>query len=333
MTGREVRFHGPGRSFEFVQYEVPTPREGEILVRVTCCTLCRSDLHTHSGRRLVATPMVLGHEILGVVEAVGPGVRVQPGQRVTWGVAVGCGHCFFCQDGMPQKCEGLFKYGHVQAPLSGGLSDFVLLRPGTAVYPVPADLSDAIACPANCATATVAALLRIAGDVRDRAVLVIGAGMLGLTACAMARSRGASAVVVLDREPVLIDRARLYGATAEGLPRRGADVVLELAGTAEAVRTALASVRVGGIIILAGTVSPTPGIDLDPESIVRRMLTIRGVHNYRGDDLLAGLEFLAGPGRDYPFADLVGQRVALADVEDAFAKAHARPGSRIAVIP
>jgi alcohol dehydrogenase len=302
-------------------------------VRVTCCTLCRSDLHTHAGRRAVATPMVLGHEILGVIEAVGEGVSLPVGQRVTWGVAVGCGCCFFCGDGLPQKCDALFKYGHATAPHSGGLADQVLLRANSAVFAVPDSLPDEIACPANCATATVAALFRTAGSVVGKAVLVLGAGMLGLTACAMAHAEGAAVVVVLDREPALIERARAFGATAQGLPSRGADVVFELAGSAEAVRTALASVRIGGTILLAGTVAPTPGIDLDPENIVRRMLTLRGVHNYRGDDLETALAFLAGPGQAYPFADLVGERMALDDIEEAFARAHARPGTRIAVIP
>ncbi|MFQ3649590.1 MAG: zinc-binding dehydrogenase [Gemmataceae bacterium] len=333
MTGREVRFLGPGRPLEMVRVAVPTPGPGEVLVRVTCCTLCRSDLHTHAGRRAVATPMVLGHEILGTIEAVGPGVSWPIGQRVTWGIAVGCGSCFFCDDGLPQKCEALFKYGHTTAPHSGGLADFVLLRAGSTVLAVPEKLPEAVACPVNCATATVAALFRTSGSVAGKAVLVLGAGMLGLTACAMAHAQKAAVVVVLDREPALIERARAFGGTAQGLPSRGADVVFELAGTAEAVRTALASVRIGGTIVLAGTVSPTPGIDLDPERLVRRMLTLRGVHNYRGEDLQTALDFLTGPGQAYPFADLVGERLALDDIEEAFARAHARPGTRIAVIP
>jgi len=333
MTGREVRFHGPGRPLEIVRVAIPQPGPGELLVRVRCCTLCRSDLHTHAGRRAVATPMVLGHEILGIVEAVGAGVAWPVGQRVTWGVAVGCGGCFFCREGLPQKCESLFKYGHTTAPYSGGLADFVLLRPDTTVLAVPETLPDAVACPVNCATATVAALFRTVGTVQGKAVLVLGAGMLGLTACAMAHSQGAAVVVVLDREPALIERARAFGGTAQGLPSRGADVVFELAGTAEAVRTALASVRTGGTIVLAGTVAPTPGIDLDPENLVRRMLTLHGVHNYRGEDLHHALTFLAGPGQHYPFADLVGQRFALDDIAEAFACAHARPGTRIAVFP
>src|SRR5262245_9618669 len=106
-------FAGAGQPLETLQFPVPTPRGTEVLVRVTCCTLCRSDLHTHAGRRVEATPTVLGHEMVGRIEAFGPesprrdanGVPVALGNRVSWSIAVGCGSCFFCQDDLPQKCE------------------------------------------------------------------------------------------------------------------------------------------------------------------------------------------------------------------------------------
>ena len=121
--GRSAEFTGPERPLERVGYPTPEPRAGEVLVRVTCCTLCRSDLHTHAGRRTEPLPAILGHEIVGTIAAFGPGTprtdfRGTPadiGTRVTWAVAVGCGACFFCTDGLPQKCETPFKYGHRRA--------------------------------------------------------------------------------------------------------------------------------------------------------------------------------------------------------------------------
>jgi alcohol dehydrogenase len=354
---RAVLFHGPDRPLEMARLPTPTPRGAEVLVRVTCCTLCSSDLHTHAGRRTVATPTVLGHEIVGSIEAFGPraarrdfrGAGLAVGDRVSWSVAASCGGCFFCADGLPQKCAALFKYGHERVqpeqPFAGGLADYVLLVPGTAVFRVPDGLSDALAAPANCATATVAAVLRTAGAVAGRSVLIFGAGMLGLTACALARANGAASVLVSDPDAARRARALAFGATQAFAPEelaarvadatrgRGADVTLELAGVAAAVAAGLALTRVGGALVLAGTVLPTPSVPLDPEAVVRRMLTIRGVHNYAPGDLATALDFLAGAGKAYPFAELVSRTFRLDDAEQAIACAHAHPGGRVAVVP
>jgi putative phosphonate catabolism associated alcohol dehydrogenase len=355
---RAILFHAAGEPLKERSVRAPELRCGEVLVRVTCCTLCRSDLHTHAGRRTEPTPAVLGHEIVGRVEALGPdaprtdgtGAAVEIGARVTWAVGAGCGACFFCRDAdLPQKCERLFKYGHARAtderPLAGGLAERVVLVPNTALFRVPDELPDAVAAQANCATATAAAVVRAAGSLEGRAVLVFGAGVLGLTACAMARGAGAAAVIVADPLPAGRDRALRFGATravdpaeAEAAVRaatdgRGADAVFELAGAARAVESALGLARVGGTVVLAGTVSPVGSVALDPERAVRRLLTIRGIHNYHPRDLAAALAFLAGPGRAYPWADLVVAEFPLERAEEAFAAAHAAPGVRVAVRP
>jgi putative phosphonate catabolism associated alcohol dehydrogenase len=357
--GRALLFYGAGRPMELVRFSDPSPRGGELLVRVTCCTLCRSDLHTHAGRRSEPTPTVLGHEIVGRIEAFGPeasrsdarGLPAYVGNRVSWAVAVGCGNCFFCAEDLPQKCQRLYKYGHVQAtreqPWGGGLADIVVLKPGTAWFQLTDQVSDRVAAPANCATATVAAMLRHAGSVARRHVLVLGAGVLGVTACAMARAAGAHAVMASDPEPACLERATAFGAThtfsagpneqaarvAEATHGRGADVVLELTGVAASVTAGLSLVRTGGVLILAGTVAPVGNVGFDPESVVRRMLTIRGVHNYHPRDLDSALAFLAGPGRGLPFESLVAGEYPLEQAEQALAKAHGHAGVRIAVVP
>jgi alcohol dehydrogenase len=353
---RSVLFHGPGRPLELVRLPTPEPRGAELLVRVTTCTLCRSDLHTHAGRRAEPTPTVLGHEVVGRVEAFGPaaprvdaaGVPVRVGDRVSWAIVASCGACFYCAEGLPQKCERPYKYGHERAtperPFGGGLADVIVLVPGTAWFRVPDDLPDSVAAPANCATATAAALLRQAGPVAGRCVLVLGAGVLGLTVCAMARAAGARAVLAADPAPEARQRAAAFGATAvipaelaaqvaEVTGGRGVDVAFELAGAAATVEAALALVRTGGTVLLAGTVAPVGNVGLDPEKVVRRMLTVRGSHNYHPRDLGAALGFLAGPGRKFPLESLVAATYPLEQAEQAFAQAHALPGARVVVVP
>src|SRR4051812_41546978 len=104
-TARLTLFHGPGQPLSVAQQPVPAPRQGEVLVRVTACSICSSDVHTFTGRRSVTTPVVLGHEIVGRVEEIGPAVSayVGPGDRVTWSIAASCGRCFFCTHELPQK--------------------------------------------------------------------------------------------------------------------------------------------------------------------------------------------------------------------------------------
>jgi alcohol dehydrogenase len=356
---RAVVFTGAGRPLEMVQFPAPEPHGAELLVRVACCTLCRSDLHTYAGRRTEPVPTVLGHEIVGHIEAFGPaaprhdaaGLPVGVGSRISWAVAAGCGSCFFCAEDVPQKCDRLYKYGHrrltPERPLGGGLADCIVLVPGTFWLRVPEEVLDQVAAPANCATATVAALLRQGGPVARRSVLVLGAGVLGVAACAMARVAGARAVMVSDPEPACRERALRFGAThafsaeAEELAARtrevtngrGADLVLELAGAAGTVQAGLALARTGGTVLLAGTVAPVGTIGLDPENVVRRLLTICGSHNYHPRDLATALEFLAGPGRDFPWRSLVVANYPLEQAEQAFAHAHAQPGVRVAVVP
>ena len=97
------------------------------------------------------------------------------------------------------------------------------------------------------------------------------------------------------------------------------------------VQAALALTRIGGKVVLAGTVAPLGNVVFDPESVVRRWLTICGVHNYHPRDLAAALAFLAGPGREFPWESLVVAEYPLGRAEQAFADARARPGVRVAV--
>lgn len=334
--------------------EIPKPRPGELLVEVTCCTLCGSDLHTYQGKRSAPLPTILGHEIVGRVLEAGddfPG-GFHAGDRVTWSLCSSCGNCFYCRDGIPQKCVELFKYGHQaldQGPLSGGLASHCLIRPGTAVYPIPDSLSDEEACPANCATATVMAALRSAGDIQDRSVLIFGAGMLGLTAVAAARDRLAKTVFVVDLSPERLQLAQQFGAhvtllagdspgplagtIAQATDGHGPDVILEFSGSTTAVTSALRLCRIGGRIVLVGSVFPTDPVPVEPEQLVRRMLTLQGVYNYRPDDLAAGLEFLVSQQDTCKFASLVKSSFPLEQAEQAFQFAVRNSPVRIAVRP
>jgi alcohol dehydrogenase len=354
-----VVFDGAGQPLRRLAVPLPALRPGEVLVRVRACTLCGSDLHTYAGRRRAPLPSVLGHEIVGVVERLpddGPVADIQGeplriGDRVVWSLSVGCGRCFFCAHELPQKCESLRKYGHEQLrpedALSGGLATHCVLWPGTAVCRVPEQMPDAVACQVSCDAATVAAALRHAGDLNGAVVLVQGAGLLGLTACNMAAVAGAT-VVVSDTDARRLQLAHRFGAAATLAPTasddggptlalfsagRGADVVFEMSGTTGAALTGLRLLRVGGRAVWVGAVLPVDPVMVAPEMIVRRHLTLCGVHNYRPRDLAAAVEFLALYHWQYPYAEVVAQSFPLADAAAAFAYAAAERPVRVAVVP
>ena len=356
-TSLAAIFHGSGRDLELRSIARPQPRDKEILVSVLGCTLCGSDLHTFDGRRNVEVPTILGHEIVGEICSHGDsasmrdlaGREMRIGDRVTWSVVANCGDCFYCLRGLPQKCLASVKYGHEALrpgrELLGGLAEHCLLVPGTAIVRLPDEVPLSTACPASCATATVSAALAAAGDLRGRNVCLFGAGLLGLTASAMLRVSGAANVVCVDLNESRLVRAREFGASHVATPdelrntareiteMHGFDIVLELSGSPAAFESGWEFLRRGGTLILVGSVFPTPPVPISPEEIVRRNLTIRGVHNYAPQDLVHAVEFLANHHLDFPFADLVGQWYPLASAAEAFGRSHDAGHIRIGVCP
>ncbi len=353
-TTRVAVFHGVGRPLELCEVPLPEPAAGETLVRCLACTHCGSDLHTMAGRREVPLPTILGHEMLGEIVAFGPsaprtdfaGRPLALGSRVVWGVVAACGACFFCSHDLPQKCERGFKYGHEPLQpgkeLSGGLAEHCLLRAGTAVVGIPAALPAAVAAPAGCATATVAAALDAADVIRGANCLVMGAGMLGITACAMLTARGAERVICCDLSPTRLALVETFGANACAAPEelgrvaaaatasRGVDVVLELSGAPAGFEQALAALRIGGTAVLVGNVFPTPSVPLLLEQVVRRQWSLRGIHNYGPRHLLEAVEFLNSAER-FPFASLVADWIPLTAAAEIPARAERTAGLRLGV--
>jgi len=333
---------GEGHPHETIAVPGVALGDDDVLVAVELSTICGSDVHTVQGRRSAPVPLVLGHESVGRVIATGDsgattvdGAPLRIGDRVVWSVTVSCGSCDRCARGLTQKCRTLTKYGHdrvgVHGDLTGAFASHVQVRGGTAIVRAPESLPASVLAPASCATATAwAAVARAARDqdLDGAAVRIHGAGLVGLTAAAIAVEQGA-VVEVLDPNPARRALAARFGATRlESEP----EIVIEASG--HAVADALAGVATGGTVVLVGSVFPADPVPFDAESIVRRLVTVAGVHNYTGVDLVEAVAFLAGRGRAYPFADAVGEVRPLTGVDEALAAASG-PGAplRIGLVP
>lgn len=229
------------------------------------------------------------------------------------------------------------------------MAEFCHLARGTAIFRVPLEIPDAVASSANCATATAAAAIRAAGGCNGKIVLIQGAGLLGLTAAAMAHINGAESVLVVDLDSKRLKTAKRFGADIvidvarepESLAEivhantdnRGADVIFEMSGTTTAMQNGLPLLRTGGCYIFVGAVKPVGTIPIDPEQLVRRMWTLRGVHNYAPIDLATAIDFLAKHWNRFPFGEMIGGEFSLDRAEEAFQKMLATGAIRIAVRP
>lgn len=359
MQGQSLAavFHGTAGQIELQYLPTPAPRCGEILVQVESCTLCGSDLHSFEGRRKVPVPTIPGHEIVGRIVSFGPvavrtdaaGRSLETGCRVVWGLVTACGECFYCQRELPQKCLRSFKYGHeafrTGYELLGGLAEHCLLMPGTAIVRVPDNLSLNTISPSGCATATIAAALEPVQTLRNRTLCITGAGLLGLTASAMACSNGASAVIVCDLYEERRSRASQFGATHCVAPDElssvvhevtggmGVDVALEVSGAPAAFHSLWPCLRLGGTLVLVGAVFPSESVPVQMEQIVRRNLTIRGIHNYGPRHLSFAVDFLQQTQHTYPFEQTVSQWFSLCNVAAALHEAMNPANIRVGVKP
>ncbi|XAL98040.1 zinc-binding dehydrogenase [Phycisphaeraceae bacterium D3-23] len=334
---------------------------GAALCKVELSTICGSDLHTIEGRRQEPAPLILGHEIVGRVAALGRGLEedwlgnpLKVGDRITWSIVVACGDCFYCHKQLPQKCEDLIKYGHCccegEHPLTGGFSEYIYLHPRTCIIKLPDSVSSQAAAPANCVLATACNALDSVGCVRGESVLIQGAGLLGVYLSALCKEAGAERIFVTDMQPARLEMATRFGADvgidlshispegAEALVKaetfgRGVDVVFEACGVSTVVPHGLDLLCKGGRYLVAGLVSPNSPINIPGEVLTRNCLSLIGIHNYRPEHLASAIRFLEEAGDRYPLDEIVGATYALSRFEDAVEDAKSQKHLRVAVRP
>src|SRR6202020_986420 len=329
-TAKAAVYEAPNTPFVLKEFPLRPARRGEVLVRVTMSTICRSDIHSYEGRRPNPCPGILGHEIIGVIEEIGAGIDkdmrgdpLQVRDRITWREYFLDGQCYYREVlDMPQKCHGVRRYGHDLAEedrhFLGGFAEVCYILPGTWILKLPDELSDEEATPLNCGVATMASVTEAAEIALGDTVVIQGLGLLGLYGAAMAKARGARCVIGLD-----------------AVARRpdGADAVIEVCGVPDVIPQGLQMLRTGGRYVLGGLVNPGANVTIDANILLRRWITMRGIHNYHPRHLIQALDFVMANRERFPFKDIVDAKCALQDLDAAFKKASERSVLRAAIVP
>jgi putative phosphonate catabolism associated alcohol dehydrogenase len=355
-------YDAPNTPFVLRQFPLRPVRRGEVLVRVTMSTICRSDIHSYEGRRPNPCPGILGHEIIGCIADIGDGIdtdmRGDPlkvGDRITWSEYFFDGQCYYGEVlDMPQKCQGVRKYGHDLATedphFLGGFAEYCYILPGTWILKLPPELSDEEATPLNCGVATMASVTEAAEIALGDAVVIQGLGLLGLYGAAMAKARGARCVIGLDAVASRLAVAKRFGAdhvidVSSALPKSivdqvralcppdGADAVIEVCGIPDVIPQGLQMLRVGGRYVLGGLVNPGANVTIDANMLLKRWITMRGIHNYHPRHLIQALDFVMANRERFPFKEIVDAKFALKDLDAAFKKASERSVLRAAIVP
>jgi|SRR5579875_17432 len=316
-------------NLEVADEPVPVPGPGETLVKVTAVGLCGSDLHWWAegaiGDAVVSRPLVLGHEIAGVV-ADGP----LQGRRVAVDPAIPDRTCARCLEGNTNLCPNVRFAGH--GTTDGGLREF-MAWPSHLLYPVPDQMSDAAV--ALLEPLGVALHAYDLGHVRfDASVGVVGCGPIGLMLVQVARAGSASQVVAVEPLAHRRQEARHAGADVVVTPEQatdeaGLDVVFEVAGNDAAVAEAMALVRPGGRVVLVGI--PEDDRTSFPASLARRKGLTIAMSRRMKDAYPRALNVVERKAVD--LERLVSRSFSLAEAGLAFSVAAAREGLKTVVAP
>lgn len=355
--------HEPGR-LVVEELELEEPRAGEVLVRMAAVGVCGTDLHSYKGEWNRPTPIVLGHEGAGVVEAVGPSVEgIAAGDRVVLSWAPGCGECGACRRHRPAACgplstaigRGTLLDGTTGISLdgeqvfrgtaTGALAERVVVAAETAL-PLGDALTLEEAALLGCAALTgVGAVLNAARPEPGFSALVIGAGGVGQFVVQGARIAGAAEILALDPVEARREQALRLGATAAAAPEdvkaavraldpEGVDLVFDAVGSPETTALALRWTRGGGTTVVVGLPAAGAKLSLDPLDFTNREKTLTGTI-YGSEDpavALPRLLDLAASG-ELELASLVGPSFALDDADEAFRASMAGEPGRVLVTP
>jgi 2-desacetyl-2-hydroxyethyl bacteriochlorophyllide A dehydrogenase len=296
-------FRGP-RSLVLEEVDRPAVRPGEVLLRVDATGICGSDVHGYlglTGRRI--PPMIMGHEFCGTVVEVGSEVDgVRAGDRAAVAPVMSCGACEPCREGHVYLCATRRLFGVMAC--NGSMADY-LNAPARLLFRMPDAMAPEIGAMVEPSAVALHALSRAGVGLERAAVLVVGAGPIGLLLTGLARRHRPRRLLVSDLSDQRLELARRMGAdvtvnpsredvarvVAEHTGGRGADLSFEAVGAAATVEQALTALRPRGTCVWVGNSQKT--ISVDMQASVTRELSILGSYTYTLAEFGEALQALA----------------------------------------
>jgi D-arabinose 1-dehydrogenase-like Zn-dependent alcohol dehydrogenase len=333
--------------------EVPIPKElepGAILTKIETCSICGTDVHLWQGSLAlkVDLPVIIGHEMVGRVVALGPGADrdsigqdLRGGDRITW-THTSCGSCYFCTVARePTLCQHSRKYMYecmeVFPHLLGGFAEYGYVMPDSGRVRVPDNVPNELASMASCAFRSVMNAFDVLGNVGTTDVVAIqGVGPLGLLATAVAKIKGARRVVAIGAPDARLNLAGQFGADellsiertsheerAEKIRSmtegRGADIVMEFAGHPKAFAEGLDIARRGASYVVVGQLGQGE-TTIKPASIVSKNLRVLGSFSGQAKAYWKALDFVSAHIDHIPFQQMISNRYKLDEVNTAMTR-------------
>jgi threonine dehydrogenase-like Zn-dependent dehydrogenase len=331
-----------GRPLMIEERPLPPLADGQVLVRVAAAGVCGSDVHIWRGDDpRIRLPLIMGHEGVGHVEALGGERfdvrehRLVVGDLIVWERGLTCGKCWQCAvRKAPYLCPHRQTYGITR---DGSFATHIVLEASTAVFRAAGDPVALVA--AVCGGATVAHAVEECGIEPGDRVTILGPGPLGLFAVALARERGAAVVNVVgtERSAARLETCRELGADAVFVRGRAerpepAQVVLDCAGTAQSAVEGLALVAPGGIYCAPGIGRPLGRVPVDLyQDLGRRNLRIQGIWVSDVGHLAQALALVTSDR--YPLHKMITHLGGLEQVTDLIQTVERREAIKAVVIP
>jgi L-iditol 2-dehydrogenase len=276
--------------------DLPVIGSGEVLLKVSAVGVCGSDIHawrSDVGYEWVLPPVVLGHEISGVVAQVGADVDGwSVGDKVVVVSIQGCLECETCRVGWTQRCAQRRVIG---LSYDGGMAEYVRVS-GKYLVPIPKTMSPVVAAAVEPLSVAAHATLTVGAVAAGDRVVVSGAGFVGIGCALLAREAGAEVVLVGAARDAAsrLPAAAALGLTTHSFDQRGwgsPDVWIEASGASAALAAAVEDTRVGGRISVVGLYSAAPSADLN--LVVRREIGLRGSYASAAVEYLHVIDLLA----------------------------------------
>lgn len=342
-TMRALAKTRPEPGAELIERQVPSPGPGDVLLKMVAASICGTDYHLYSwdawASEIVKPPVVLGHELAGVVAAIGDGVtRVEEGDLVGVESHIVDWTCAQCRAGNMHLCRNLRVIG---AQIDGGFAEYVVIPETNAIESNGLDPA-VVALQEPMGNAVHAAFVE---PIEGRTVAVTGCGPIGLCSVGIARAGGASFVVATDTEPYRLKLAREMGADLaldardpdtvrrilEATGGDGVEVVLEMSGAGPALNQALEFITRGGRISLLGIFPEPVTVDLS-DMVIQRGIRVYGIYGRRIYDSWERTQALLRSGRFDP-TPILTHRFDLADWELGFELIASRHAGKVVLIP